>query len=179
MDRLAIQLKETGGVVPHRAGAAARATSSQSTERPVTQNLQWPQEGVKVSTTFSPIRDFGTPGPTGLDDAAGLVAEDHRLRMHPDVAEIMDVAAADRGGGDLHPHFHLMRVVDQHLAQSRHIARSRRVADRRRHGELGHRCRAPQTLTRPPSIGSTVPVMKEALSEARKAAASPISSGSA
>jgi hypothetical protein len=44
--------------------AAARATSSQSTLRPVTQNLQCPQDGVKVRITFSPIRDFGTPGPT-------------------------------------------------------------------------------------------------------------------
>ena len=79
MDRLAVDLRRSG-VSSHMVPcAAARATSSQSTLRPTTQNRQWPHEGVKVSTTFSPMRDFGTPGADRLDDTAGLVAEDDRL----------------------------------------------------------------------------------------------------
>ena len=113
VDGLAVFGEEARGVVPHGASAAARATSSHSTLRPTTQNWQWPQEGVKVSTTFSPMRDFGHARPHGFDDAASLVTKDHRLRMNPDAAQIMNVAPADAGGHEFDAHFHFMRIVDR------------------------------------------------------------------
>ena len=90
-------------------------------------NAQAPQERISVTTTWSPAATPATPGADLDDDARRLVAVHRRQRAAPGALEVVDVALADRAGGEPDPHLAAIGCCELHLLDHERFAE--RAAD--------------------------------------------------